>query len=88
MIREILRQIEPSITSAISLSALLPQMTVPEQDLIEDFIRGVIDNTSILDLNEKEALNYMKLYLKFRKAPEIQLGDLISEQQKRRLEQL
>lgn len=88
MIREILRQIEPSISSAIALLALTPQMTADEQGLIDDLIIRVVQDTAIVDLKEKDALNYMKLYLKTRKETQTPLEDLINEDQQRRLQQL
>lgn len=88
IVKVILRTIEPSISNAIALLALLPQMTHEEQELVNGYIEGVVANTSILDLKERDALNYMKLYLKTRKESEITLEDLIDDTQRQWLRQL
>ncbi len=88
IVQAILRTLEPSIPNAIALLALLPQMTQEEQGLVNSYIGGVVANTSILDLKEKDALNYMKLYLKTRKESEVALEDLINDTQRQRLQQL
>ena len=88
IISALIRQLEPSITTAIALLALVPQMSAEEEELSMGFIEGVVDNTSILDLKEKDALNYMKLYLKTRKESAINLEDMIDDTQRSRLEGL
>lgn len=88
IVQAILRTLEPSIPNSIALLALLPQMTQEEQELVNSYIEGVVANTSILDLKEKDALSYMKLYLKTRKESEVALEDLIDDTQRQRLQQL
>lgn len=88
IIAAIVNTLEPSISNAIALLALIPQMTPEEQELINDYIDMVVTNTSILDLKEKDAINYMKLYLKTRKETEATLEDLIDATQKQRLQRL
>lgn len=88
IIEKLLLLLEKNISNAISLLALLPSMSDEEQYLANSFIEDVVANTSLLDLKEKEALNYMKLYLKTRKETTTELEDMISEEQQRRLKQL
>lgn len=88
IVEAILRTLEPSIPNAIALLALVPQMTQEEQELVNHYIEGVVANTSIIDLKEKDALNYMKLYLKTRKESEITLEELIDDTQRERLSRL
>lgn len=88
IIAVIMKQLEPSIPNAIALLSLIPQMTQDEQELVNGYIDRVVANTSILDLKDKDALNYMKLYLKTRKESEVALEDLINDTQRQRLRQL
>lgn len=88
IIKAIVSTLEENIPNAIALLALLPQMTPEEQELVNGYIESVVANTSILDLKEKDALNYMKLYLKTRKESEVALEDLINDTQRQRLRQL
>lgn len=88
IVNAILRTLEPSIPNAIALLPLLAQMTQEEQYLVNGYIDSVVANTSIINLKEKDALNYMKLYLKTRKESEVALEDLIDDTQRQRLQQL
>ena len=88
IIEKLLLLLDENITNAIALLALLPSMNDEEQKLVSCFIEKVVANTSLIELKEKEALNYMKLYLKTRKETTVALEDMISEEQQRRLEQL
>lgn len=88
MIEKILLILDKTLANAISLLALTPNMTVTEQELVNAFITEVLDNTSLLEIKEKDAINYMKLYLKTRKEATTGLEELINDTQRERLEGL
>jgi hypothetical protein len=88
IIEKLLTLIEGNLTNALAWGTLLPSMSPEEQELVNEFITSVVDGTSLLDLQPKEAINYMKLYLKTRKERVISLEELVNDTQRERLERL
>lgn len=88
MIKDLINLLDENLSNATALLMLVPSMTPEEQIFANSFISRVVENTSLLDLKEKEILAYMKLYLKTRIEASAGLEELINDTQRQRLKGL